>query len=234
MATLTALGIPLVPAAPTMTGFSFPGDITGNTSSAGGGGTFTFDAGAAGVYEIVISRDGVDFDPGASQNRVLRGVVAAGSRTVTWDGNDNSGADFPVGSGYAVRSSLHAGEYHFPLLDAENSTLGGPTFTLLNPPGGACPFASCSAAFFDDRGYRTNGPAPATVGTLSPPDTPQCGSLPPAVPYHSDPVSGYDSSSTVRTFGADSGGNSRRRPRRHTSRRRAPPSCVAAPAGRSP
>jgi uncharacterized repeat protein (TIGR01451 family) len=206
-ATLTALGIPLAPAAPTMTGFSFTGNISGNTSSLGGGGTFSFDAGVPGVYEIVISRDGVNFDPGASQNRVLRGVVTTGSRSVTWDGKDNSGADFPVGSGYAVHAALHAGEYHFPLIDAENSTLGGPTFTLLNPPGGSCPLGSCSTAFFDDRGYHTDGPAAAAVGTPSPPDTPQCGSLPPAAPHHSDPVSGYDSSSTARAFGADSGGN---------------------------
>ena len=63
-----------------------------------------YTANVGGVYEIVISRDGVNFDPGASQNRVLRGVRTAGTQTVAWDGKDNSGADFPVGANYAVRA----------------------------------------------------------------------------------------------------------------------------------
>ena len=156
----------------------------------------------------MISRDGVNFDPGAAGNRVLRGVVTSGAETVTWDGKDNSGADFPVGANYAVRASLHAGEYHFPLIDAENSTLGGPTFTLLNPPGGVCSGGSgCTTAFFDDRGYRTVGPNAATVGTLPPPDAPLCGIGPPAAPHHSDPVTGYDSSGTTRAYGGDVGSN---------------------------
>ena len=207
-ATLTALGIPLTPVAPTISALSFAGNIGGSTSSVGAGGTFSFTGSTAGVYEIVISRDGVNFDPGASQNRALRGVRAAGAQSVAWDGKDNAGADFPVGMNYAVRASLHAGEYHFPLIDAENSTLGGPTFTLLNPPGGTCPFGSCTTAFFDDRGYRTVGPNTATVGVASPPDTPLCGTGPPPAPYHSDPVTGFDTSGALRAFGTDSGGNS--------------------------
>ena len=207
-ATLTALGIPLTPAAPTISALTYAGNVSGNTSSIGAGGTFSFTANVGGVYEIVISRDGVDFDPGAAGNRVLRGVVTSGTETVTWDGKDNSGADFPVGTNYAVRASLHAGEYHFPLIDAENSTLGGPTFTLLNPPGGVCSGGSgCTTAFFDDRGYRTIGPNAAIVGTLPPPDAPLCGIGPPAAPYHSDPVTGYDSSGTLRAYGGDVGSN---------------------------
>ena len=207
-ATLTALGIPLTPVAPTISALSFVGNVGGSTSSVGVGGTFSYTGSTAGVYEIVISRDGVNFDPGASQNRALRGVRAAGAQSVAWDGKDNSGANFPVGTNYAVRASLHAGEYHFPLIDAENSTLGGPTFTLLNPPGGTCPLGSCTTAFFDDRGYRTVGPSAATVGVAPPPDTPLCGTGPPPAPYHSDPVTGFDTSGTLRAFGTDSGGNS--------------------------
>ena len=207
-ATLTALGIALTPVSPVLGTLSFAGNLTGSTSSVGAGGSFSFNANKGGVYELVISRDGVNFDPGASQNRVLRGVATAGANTVTWDGKDNGGTDFPVGVGYAVHASLHAGEYHFPLLDAENSTLGGPTFTLLNPPGGVCPFGGvCTTAFFDDRGYRTDGPGAATVGALPPPNTPLCGGSPTAAPYHSDPVNGYDSSTSLRAYGTDTGGN---------------------------
>ncbi len=154
-ATLAALSIPTTPVAPVISSVTFAGNISGSTSSLGAGGTFSYTANVGGVYEIVISRDGVNFDPGAAQNRVLRGVRGAGTQTVAWDGKDNSGADFPVGAGYAVRASLHAGEYHFPLIDAENSTLGGPSITLLNPPGGVCPGGSCTTGYFDDRGYRT-------------------------------------------------------------------------------
>ena len=204
-ATLAALSIPATPVAPVITSVSFAGNITGSTSSLGAGGTFTYTANVGGVYQIVISRDGVNFDPGAAQNRVLRGVRTAGTQTVTWDGKDNSGADFPVGAGYAVRASLHAGEYHFPLIDAENSTLGGPSITLLNPPGGVCPGGSCTTGYFDDRGYHTLGSASATVGSAPPPDSPLCGAGPPAAPYHSDPVTGYDTTGALRAFGADDG-----------------------------
>jgi uncharacterized repeat protein (TIGR01451 family) len=208
-ATLTALGIPLAASAPTISALGFSGNVGANTSSLGAGGTFSYTSGTAGVYEIVISRDGVNFDPGASQNRVLRGVRGAGTQSVTWDGKDNSGADFPVGANYPVRASLHAGEYHFPLIDAENSTLGGPTFTLLNPPGGTCSGGSgCTTAFFDDRGYRTVGPNAAVVGPAPPPDAPLCGGGSPPAPYHSDPVNGFDTSGSLRAFGADTGGNS--------------------------
>ncbi len=206
-ATLTTLGIPLTATAPTISALSFSGDVTGSTSSLGAGGTFSFSTSTAGVYEIVISRDGASFDPGAAQNRVLRGVRTAGAQAVVWDGKDNSGADFPVGANYAVRASLHAGEYHFPLIDAENSTLGGPTFTLLNAPGGACPLGSCTTAFFDDRGYRTIGPNAALVGAEPPPDTPLCGASPAPAPYHSDPVAGFDTTGALRAFGTDTGGN---------------------------
>ena len=62
-----------------------------------------------GTYEIVISRDGVDFDPGLPGNRALRGVV--GPRACprsTWDGKDNSGVAVP-GQGRATRSRRCSG-----------------------------------------------------------------------------------------------------------------------------
>ncbi|HEX2916673.1 MAG TPA: SdrD B-like domain-containing protein [Chloroflexia bacterium] len=207
---LQALGIPTTPIAPVVSNAGFSGNFTGNTSLYGQGGIFTYTSNVGGVYEIIISRDGVNFDPGNAQNRVLRGVRGAGTINVTWDGKDNSGNFFPVnpaGSPYPVHFSVHAGEYHFPLLDAENSTKGGPSFTLLNPPGGACPLASCSTGFFDDRGYTTlNGTAVGTPPT-STTDTPLCGVNPPASPYHSNAVTGFNTASTTRAFGTDNGGN---------------------------
>jgi uncharacterized repeat protein (TIGR01451 family) len=204
-AAIVALGIPTTTVAPTMTALTFVGNLGGNTSLVNTGGTFTYVGNVPGLYNIVISRDGVNFDPTSPTNRSLRGVRGAGANTVTWDGRDNGGAAFPVGS-YQVRASLHGGEYHFPMLDVENDTQGGPTLTLLNPPGGVCPALTggCNSSFYDDRAYATlNGTvvdAGNTVGSVL------CGLLPPTPP-NSDPVNGFDSTTVQRAFGAASGGN---------------------------
>ena len=181
---------------PRSSALSFAGTVGGNTSVVGQGGTFHYTTTTPGVAEIIISRDGSNFDPGNPLNRVLRATQSAGAHTLAWDGKDNSGNDLPVGANYQLRAGLHAGEYHFPLLDAENSTLGGPTITLQNPPGGTCPFgnSACTTAFYDDRGYHTSGGSGSDVGT---PGATLCG-LNPEPTNHSDPATGYDSSSGQR------------------------------------
>ena len=202
-ATIAAIGIPLAPTIPTFTLLDFNGDLSGNNSTVGGGGTFTFKTNEPGTYEIVISRDGVDFDPGLPTNRVLRGAVGTGTHTVTWDGNDNVGSAFPVGLNYPVHGQLHVGEYHVPQLDSENSTLGGPSMKLLNPPGGTCPFsnAACTTAFYDDRGYKTS--SGVDVGT---PGTVLCGINPPTID-HANPSTGFISTGSQRAYGQNTGGN---------------------------
>lgn len=206
-AALQAVGIPLTPLVPTVSGFSFEASGGGNVAKVGEGGTFRFGSNVGGVYELVISRDGQDWDPTSPQNRVLRGIRVSGGETrVPWDGMDNAGNAFPEGRGYQARTSVHGGEFHFPFLDVENSITGSPSFTLVNPPGGVCPLwnGSCSGALYDDRGYRTangtivgtaiNGPlCPGNVG--NPPD-----------PLFSGP-SGFDSTSGQRRFGFATGGN---------------------------
>jgi len=204
-AAIAALGIPTAPTAPVMTSLAFIGNLGGNTSLLNSGGTFTYQSNVQGVYEIVISRDGVNFDPTLPANRSLRGARPAGTQTVTWDGKDNSGAFFPVGT-YQVHASFHGGEYHFPMIDVENDTTGGPTITLLNPPGGVCPTlaAGCQSGFYDDRAYTTlNGTvvdSGNTVGNVL------CGNTPPATTF-SDPINGYDTTTTQRAYGTASGGN---------------------------
>ena len=204
-ASIAALGIPAAPTRPVMSSLSFIGNLGGNTSLLNSGGTFRYTSNVAGVYDIVISRDGVNFDPTLPANRSLRGSRPAGVQTVSWDGKDNSGAFFPVGT-FPVHASFHGGEYHFPMIDVENDTAGGPTITMLNPPGGTCPpvTGGCSGGFYDDRAYTTlNGTvvdASNTAGNVL------CGLNPPATPS-SDPILGYDTSGTQRAFGAASGGN---------------------------
>jgi uncharacterized repeat protein (TIGR01451 family) len=202
-ATLTALGIPLVPIASVVSNIGFAGTVAGSTSLFQTGGTFTYTSNVAGVYQIIISRDGVDFDPTNPNNRVLSGFKGAGTRTVSWDGKDNSGVYFPAGASYPYKIEVHAGEYHFPFIDDENDTHGGPTITMLNPPGGTCPpfTGGCSGGFYDDRGYVTT--SGATVGT---PGAVLCGNAPPATAF-SNPITGFDTASTQRAFGTASGGN---------------------------
>ena len=201
--TLTALGIPLTPIASVVTNIGFSGTVVGSTSFFQTGGTFSYTSNVAGVYQIVISRDGVNFDPTNPLNRVLSGLKPAGTQTVTWDGKDNAANYFPEGGPYRFKIDVHAGEYHFPFIDDENDTQGGPTITMLNPPGGACPpfTGGCSGGFYDDRGYTTN--SGVTVGT---PGSVLCGSNPPAVDS-SDPITGFDTTGTQRAFGADPGSN---------------------------
>src|SRR5438105_35257 len=204
-ATIAALGIPAAPTAPVMTSLSFSGNLGGNTSLVNSPGTFHYVSNVPGVYEIVVSIDGVNFDPTSPTNRSLRGSRPAGAQAVAWDGKDNVGNFFPVGT-YQVHASFHGGEYHFPMIDVENDTTGGPTITLLNPPGGLCPALTggCSSGFYDDRAYKTlNGTvvnAGNTVGNVL------CGNNPPA-PSFANPINGYDTSTTQGAFGAASGGN---------------------------
>ena len=205
-ATLTALGIPLTPIASVVSNVSFAGTVLGSTTLFQSGGTFRYTSNVPGVYQIVISRDGVNYDPTDPQNRVLSGLKGAGTQAVTWDGKDNSGNYFPTnapGTSYPFKIDVHAGEYHFPFIDVENDTQGGPTITMLNPPGGVCPplTGGCNGAFYDDRGYTTT--TGVTVGT---PGSVLCGNDPPTVAF-SDPTAGYNTSSTQRAFGAATGGN---------------------------
>jgi uncharacterized repeat protein (TIGR01451 family) len=107
---------------------------------------------------------------------------------------------------YQAHVALHGGEYHFPMIDVENDTAGGPTLTMLNPPGGVCPALTggCNAAFYDDRAYTTlNGTVVDSGNTVN---TVLCGNIPP-VTANADPVNGFNSTSTQRAYGAASGGN---------------------------
>jgi uncharacterized repeat protein (TIGR01451 family) len=202
-AALIALNIPLVPKASVVTNIGFAGTVVGSTSFFQSGGTFTYSSNVAGVYQIVVSQTGVNFDPTNPLNRVLSGLKGAGTQTVSWDGKDNAGTFFPAGGPYPFRIDVHAGEYHFPFIDDENDTQGGPTVTMLNPPGGVCPpfTGGCSGGFYDDRGYTTT--TGVTVGT---PGSVLCGNAPPAVAF-SNPITGFNTAGTQRAFGTARGGN---------------------------
>ena len=90
-ATIAAIGIPTAPTTPTFTLLDFNGDISGNNSTVGGGGIFTFKTNMPGTYELIISRDGVNFDPGLPTNRVIRKYVRAGTHTSPGTATTTSG-----------------------------------------------------------------------------------------------------------------------------------------------
>jgi hypothetical protein len=184
------------PVAPSIDSFVFNGVLFDNNTLVGAGGTFDLAVNVRGIYQLVISQDGVDFDPNLPTNRALIGVGSAGPQQIAWDGLDNAGTPFPVGLDYPARILLRAGEVHFPLLDVESSQQGGPTYVLTNPPAGCPPLAGgCFTGFYDDRGYTTaNG---ADVGV---PGVPLPGTNPPPVP-NSDPLLGFDTRSADRAFG---------------------------------
>ncbi|MCX5963980.1 MAG: hypothetical protein NT070_12810 [Cyanobacteria bacterium] len=206
---LSALGI-LTPTLPVLSNLTFAGTApAANTSTENTGGTFTFQTNVLGSYELVISSNGTDFDPTNPLNRTIRKQTTGPQNVVVvWDGKRNDGTFFPVNTtqpNYPVRASLRNGEYHFPLLDAENSTNGGPSFTLLNAPGPFAPGFTATTAFYDDRGYITaNG---TTVGTAL--NGPLCsGTTNLPNPIFSNTTTGYDSTTSVRAYGQASGGNS--------------------------
>lgn len=201
--TVSNLGIPLVPITPSITGFSFSGVSGGNNTRVSAGGTFQYTSNIAAVYQIIISRDGVNFDPTNPNNRALRGWRAAGTNTVTWDGKDNVGNPFPVGINYQAEAFIHAGEYHFPLLDVENSIQGGPAITMLNATN---PLGN-TYGFYDDRGYKTVGGTYCTADGTAATYGRVLGGLSPPTTAYANPITGFDTTSAQRAYGSATGGN---------------------------
>ncbi|MEM8531905.1 MAG: hypothetical protein AAGF95_13750 [Chloroflexota bacterium] len=203
-AVLEEIGYPIESTVPTVEGFTFAGANGNNVISPGEGGTFTF-VSSVDSYSIVISRDGVDFDPTNPENRFLRGNGIADLTNVEWDGLDNSGSPFTEGT-YTARIQTQGGEMHFPFLDVENSAQGGPTLTLINPPdingdgNGDCPDLNgeCSGGFYDDRGYRTTGGEIVGTGV----NEALCDAFNGVVPdpLFSDPIRGFDTRTNQRVF----------------------------------
>ena len=196
---LTALGIPLAPPAASLDAASFTGTVGSGQTVVNLGGSFTLSTTNTMTYQVVISRDGINFDPGNPLNRVLSGLAPGGVVVVTWDGLDNAGAAFPVGS-YPYQVTAHNGEVHFPMIDAEGNINGGPTVTRLNGPG---TLVQRRTVFFDDRGYVTSNATAVGVlnGTLCPAGS---GGTPPVPAYN---LLGVDSSTAYRAWPTNGNSN---------------------------
>ena len=191
------------PISPRIDQFVFKG-IEGNRTDPGVGGTFVLDVRFSGYYLLVISLDGVDFDPDNPANVTFKGLALAGSQSIVWDGLDNSGNEFgEAGNSYTARIQLRAGEVHFPLLDVENSLEGGPQYELTNPPDDCPPLAGgCFAGFYDDRGYTTlGGTDVGTPGEVLPCPVQNPTGCNPPPERRSDPLVGFDTRTDQRAFG---------------------------------
>ncbi|TGD76221.1 hypothetical protein E4634_01360 [Mangrovimicrobium sediminis] len=202
---LQALSIPLVPPSPQIANVQFRGRSSGTTTTTiGVGGTFSFTTTDTVSYQIVISRDGVDFDPANPANRQLTGIAFSGSHEVTWNGLDNDQLPFPARpEPYAFRAYGRNGEVHFPIVDAENNGRGGvvgggPTVVRLN---GSSP--GDTTAFFDDRGYVTSSGVP--VGDLN---GLLCGAATPAPASPAYNLVGVDSTTVYRRWQDGNNANS--------------------------
>jgi uncharacterized repeat protein (TIGR01451 family) len=211
-------GLPITPIIPIITDVSFLGTLGQNDTELAKGGNFRFRTSTKGRYQIIIKGNGSsDFEALNPLNRFIQGNFSSpGTYSIPWDGKDNAGNDFPVANGYQFQIRVVGGEYHFPMLDAENNYYGGPTITLLNPPTAYPsdpPSYGTTTAFYDDRVYKTIGGTIVHVGatqTNIDNNDPICGVGAPTIRY-SDPVKGFDSTTNQRTFGQASGGNSNSR-----------------------
>jgi len=232
--------IPTTAVAPTVSDLRFAGSIDGAVGGTQGGtlgtpgGDVYFTMNEAATYQVIVSKDGTNWDPGDAKNRSIIQVVHGGENStddldhskpgiqmkVHWDGKANDGTSFAAGN-YKVRVILKSGVYHFPLIDAERSLNGGPSFQLINPPNGDttdCAFPQnagwgCYTAFYDDRGYATpaNGNVGVPAGNLCDSTTDfhntigydPNSAVTPGRPgdAHSDFVNGFNSSSNQRRWG---------------------------------
>jgi uncharacterized repeat protein (TIGR01451 family) len=154
---VAGLGYPLTAQPPLpATNFAFTA-TSGSTNQTpqGVGGTFSFNAPQAGNYQIIVDTNGDGiYDP--ISDLTLSGLNVLGSNSVSWDGNDNSGVTLPPrpnNLAYNARVMLRGGEYHFPLLDAENAT-DGFKIEMLNPPGAFQSGQNATTIYFDERNYK--------------------------------------------------------------------------------
>ncbi|WP_062286948.1 lamin tail domain-containing protein [Nostoc piscinale] len=180
--TLVAVGIPLTATPPVIPqNFLFTGGTggSGNQTFVGVGGNFSFNATSGGSYQIIIdtNTDGI-FDP--SVDRVLQNVMLPGQNVVPWNGKDANGVNLqprPGNQPYNAQITTRGGEYHFPLLDAENNSLGF-KITMENPPGAFPNFQDqngqnigTSTVYYNDSNYTTANGTPISLdgtGATSP------------------------------------------------------------------
>ncbi|MEA5572537.1 isopeptide-forming domain-containing fimbrial protein [Calothrix sp. UHCC 0171] len=195
--TLIHLGIPTTPIIPSIpTNFKFTGGNggSGNQTYVGVGGKFSFDSTSNGSYEIIIdtNNDGV-YNP--SQDRVLQNIANVGSNVVVWDGKDRNGVNLnplPGNAPYNTKVTLRTGEYHFPMLDAENNP-NGFVIEMENPPAPFPSGVNTYTVYYNDDNYTAKNGTSIDLGTFGTPTNPR------------NAATGIDSSPGVHRFSGNYG-----------------------------
>jgi uncharacterized repeat protein (TIGR01451 family) len=164
--TLNALSIPITAILPVEpNSFKFTGGTggSGNQTRVGVGGYFSFNTATNGSYQIIIDTNNDDIYD-ASTDRVLQNLTSVGSNVVFWDGKDANKVNLqplPNNGAYKAIITARAGEYHFPMLDAENNPQGF-KITMQNPPGPFSNFVDLNGqqigtttVYYNDSNYTT-------------------------------------------------------------------------------
>lgn len=107
------------------------------------GGVFTFEQYGADTFDIMISIDEytVNGETRPASTVHLSGSCIDGVNYINWDGKDGNGYPLPAGTygqsnadfGASVTIVTKAGEYHFPMIDIENSVNGVRVTRLTHP-----------------------------------------------------------------------------------------------------
>ncbi|NJM45191.1 MAG: DUF11 domain-containing protein [Alkalinema sp. RU_4_3] len=192
---VTALGYPSAPILPIpATNFKFEGQVN-NLTLTGIGGNFKFDSATDDGFQIAIDANNDGAFTASGGDRIIDGTAVIGLNTVFWDGKNNSGANVPPlanNAAYPARIIMKGGEYHFPLLDAENNNEGF-TIKMLNPPGAFPVGSNQYTVFYDERDYAL-GSTPVSLGC------PTSGTNPPC-----DARGGLDSNAAPRKYASGYG-----------------------------
>lgn len=167
---------PVAPPVPMNFKFVAGAGGSGNQTIEAVGGVFTFNLPIGTTYQIVINTsnnfDGLGnpiYNPSGG-DRILEGKVTdpSGLVTVVWDGKDGNGVIVPALPGnapYAARVISRSGEYHFPMIDAENNPTGF-TIERLNTPIGY-PVGNPTTIYFDERNFTSTNNVPVNLGCTS-------------------------------------------------------------------
>lgn len=115
--------------------FTFVGAKEANITYVGSGGYFKFDVKNAMAVTITISFDEYNKSHNTNYEPVeIKSSVEKGTNYIFWDGNDGAGTEVEAGwyksDQIEVKIQSHAGEYHFPFIDVEDSF--GLTFERVN------------------------------------------------------------------------------------------------------
>ena len=95
----------------------------------------------------------------------MQNFLKNGSNSVVWDGKESAGNNLPAlptGQEYNAIITTRAGEYHFPMIDAERNP-NGLKITMENPPGAFPSGITATTVYYNDENYTTASGIPIVL-----------------------------------------------------------------------